>query len=570
MSSSDSSSSHESGKDVSDGDSDGEDTIRTEIRALQDALRIVTALIDSEEPILPPVRTLQEQSRIRHGPYIVGRLARMKLEFEALQSLEKPLAQARSKLQRRHQQTKNALVPVDMLPDKLLEIIFAYDVREGFFSVEKGDVNKFIVDVSHVCGRWRKIALQCTALWTHLDLRWGKSHAKTWLLRSGDRLLDIAYTAPCPYLSDSGFDNHLDQPWLTCEGRYVMDGPCLDHTHRWGSITFHWFDGSHFQTLGLALRQFDLPAVHTLTLRSEDGFGRSGLDFSWVKEKMPCLRSLDLDYESDRTQNLREIVPNLRALKFQGIDRINHNNDLQHTAIWPFVLESNTLLEIAQMSWESDHYDGPSIASSKTLIGPRLYELNLMWQDWGVCINAMCCLQFPMLRSLSIEEGDLIDRFKLEKPRPDVALTKAMLIFVSYNIDLLGLFHSSFPWQFVNLPMLEEIKLRMLESNLALVVRAMGVSASDLVFPKLRSLSLYADKTGSPEIWSDIRDFLDDRAMKMELLGIDRKPLYQLRTYRIPDCSEHMREHLCARVRKFGFDHWGSKWVCIQRFQTCF
>lgn len=108
--------------------------------------------------------------------------------------------------------------------------------------------------------------------------------------------------------------------------------------------------------------------------------------------------------------------------------------------------------------------------------------------------------------------------------------------------------------------MLEVIKLQMETESLDIFVCAIGVSAPDLILPKLQSLSLCAHSNPS-ETWTHIYDFLNDRATKMDSLGITGRPLYQLRTYHLGECSKRMRRKLSAWVHEIEIDFSDSQWV---------
>ncbi|KAL5498365.1 hypothetical protein ACEPAH_2507 [Sanghuangporus vaninii] len=119
------------------------------------------------------------------------------------------------------------------------------------------------ITISHVCRRWRKVALSVGELWSFLDITLDPELWKvtmdiffTWLQRSGKSPLN--YSLKCVLGEDDGA-----QPHLTAE---YMVKRLISHQARWENV---WLDCS-------ALVSFDFPGIRL--------------------QRMPMLKSLNLDF----------------------------------------------------------------------------------------------------------------------------------------------------------------------------------------------------------------------------------------------------------------------------------
>ncbi|KAF8868002.1 hypothetical protein BD779DRAFT_1393234, partial [Infundibulicybe gibba] len=74
---------------------------------------------------------------------------------------------------------RNRFVPVARLPPEILSRIFVFNAR----MVRPGDRVDVARAISHVCRRWREIALDCPRLWPHINFE----HGPRWLTRVIER-----------------------------------------------------------------------------------------------------------------------------------------------------------------------------------------------------------------------------------------------------------------------------------------------------------------------------------------------------------------------------------------------
>ncbi|KII86278.1 hypothetical protein PLICRDRAFT_283838 [Plicaturopsis crispa FD-325 SS-3] len=173
-------------------------------------------------------------------------------------------------LQRSKQRLHGSLIlpyspsPIQKLPIELISYIFSLTVHGN---CQRLDKIQHAIIISHVCARWRAVALSISHLWTtivltHPTTKVQISRTVTWLLRSRQSSLDIALD-----FRDPGWDwvetNHSFQ-WQNMENIVRL---LLPHVSRWGALelltdtwapifTFLWYT-RHVQSA---------PALHTLSL----------------------------------------------------------------------------------------------------------------------------------------------------------------------------------------------------------------------------------------------------------------------------------------------------------------
>ncbi|KAI0718112.1 hypothetical protein C8Q72DRAFT_153898 [Fomitopsis betulina] len=87
----------------------------------------------------------------------------------------------------------NALAPISILPPELLSNIFLDVAGRGSADPALWDPEAvdYWIHVTHVCTSWREVALQCTLLWSYLDLPIPSRILEELLARSRDAPLSI-------------------------------------------------------------------------------------------------------------------------------------------------------------------------------------------------------------------------------------------------------------------------------------------------------------------------------------------------------------------------------------------
>ncbi|KAI0045683.1 hypothetical protein FA95DRAFT_94404 [Auriscalpium vulgare] len=113
------------------------------------------------------------------------------------------------------QQHNSRLTAACLLPE-ILAIIFSY-VSRSFLKKRVWD-DEFAVDlrwlaVTHVCQRWRQVAIECPLLWTEIDFSYGHRWTEVFLARSRTAPLTISSILP---LTAAGQKNIAQNIGRTC------------------------------------------------------------------------------------------------------------------------------------------------------------------------------------------------------------------------------------------------------------------------------------------------------------------------------------------------------------------
>jgi len=234
--------------------------------------------------------------------------------------------------------TPNA--PINTLPNEILAEIFCLVKRL------EPECCLITMHLTHVCSRWRHIAVSLPPLWTYIQIDEhtsdSKGHCsllKLFLERSSNYLLDVIITVPCPKLSRILFQHsarwrtcHLlltpehpgpDSPLLVVKDNIPMlEELCFD----WDQLTFSedpLEDSNDTSANPKRVRRTcflgDMPKLRRLTLMSVDCY-ISRVGFPWEQ-----LRHLSLISSwSSNIDSALQLCPYLESARF---DYIYHHDD---------------------------------------------------------------------------------------------------------------------------------------------------------------------------------------------------------------------------------------------------
>ncbi|KAI0047186.1 hypothetical protein FA95DRAFT_1470799, partial [Auriscalpium vulgare] len=86
---------------------------------------------------------------------------------------------------------RNTLIPICRLPPEVLALVFTYLTGFAWDSVNGYPYHIRWIVVTHICRRWREVAIQHAGLWTNINLDIGSNWAATFASRARQVLLAI-------------------------------------------------------------------------------------------------------------------------------------------------------------------------------------------------------------------------------------------------------------------------------------------------------------------------------------------------------------------------------------------
>ncbi|KAJ7607887.1 hypothetical protein FB45DRAFT_947178 [Roridomyces roridus] len=125
--------------------------------------RLHTLLHSNEPPNWPEIPAIQAATLETEQ-----RLASLEEEIQRLQNRLLQLDTERTRLREHHNRNKNILSPLRRMPSEMLSEIFLWTlpaIDEGMFR-EKFDVGSVPWVLTHVCSRWRAVAISTPCLWS--------------------------------------------------------------------------------------------------------------------------------------------------------------------------------------------------------------------------------------------------------------------------------------------------------------------------------------------------------------------------------------------------------------------
>ncbi|KAI0374584.1 hypothetical protein BV20DRAFT_960703 [Pilatotrama ljubarskyi] len=134
------------------------------------------------------------------------------LGLEALQTLEHTIAASLSLVR----SLLNERRPVHQLPAEILAIIFSYALPSsnggfrdsGSKESDMREERHARVTISHVCRRWRAVALETASFWTLVDASHSTSWASACIERSGDMPMQVFLRYPLDSITETPLASH--------------------------------------------------------------------------------------------------------------------------------------------------------------------------------------------------------------------------------------------------------------------------------------------------------------------------------------------------------------------------
>ncbi len=149
---------------------------------------------------IPPLQDLESVRRFRHDWLVNYRARYFKRIMQEITDVQKILQRSVDRLNQQVCAVYNAQTNVARLPDELLQIIFDYTVdrqqrnwRGYKDGPEEEPERSTLLSCTHVCRKWRNVALATSSLWEWVNPDWSLSRIETWLTRARQHPISIAF-----------------------------------------------------------------------------------------------------------------------------------------------------------------------------------------------------------------------------------------------------------------------------------------------------------------------------------------------------------------------------------------
>ncbi|KAL0564180.1 hypothetical protein V5O48_017873 [Marasmius crinis-equi] len=141
----------------------------------------------------------------------------------------------------RYSYPRSSLLELHTLPDEILSLIFSFALHLCDAQSEPLSTIYIPLDISHVCARWRRVALSCSSLWTRLVLYFPAidktqiTRTLAWLTRSKQQPIEISLDFRCCewWESDEADTEEEEEHPVTAEMMERVLDLLIPHIERW-------------------------------------------------------------------------------------------------------------------------------------------------------------------------------------------------------------------------------------------------------------------------------------------------------------------------------------------------
>ncbi|KAF8148639.1 hypothetical protein B0H34DRAFT_758364 [Crassisporium funariophilum] len=302
---------------------------------------------------------------------------------------------------RRSSTTRKVSCPMDRLPNELLTYIFLLTANDA------GESPIFSSTISHVCARWRQVALSTGGLWGRIVLTFPitasqLSCASAWLARSRASPLDILLD-----LRDSAWEWEEDTHRFRWQDMQPILSLFIVHVVRWRKFeilsdtwlpifTFLWY------TRGVEAAPF----LETLSLSRCNAFYASRGQVFQPTSLRPAIQlfggialnrlrdvtlvGVHIDWSQPSLRNLTHL-----ELRYQAADVMPTLTQFHN-----IVLACQCLVHLSIIGW------GPQLENSipVTLQLPSLTRFTFGYMDTNYAIKFLSLFDFPSLEEFVLED----------------------------------------------------------------------------------------------------------------------------------------------------------------------
>ena len=334
--------------------SDSRQATQTLLAVIRDSLNSLGPLMEEDlnRVTLDPITDIDTFTRLRHDPAIIRELAQFDADLKTLDEMDATLRTLKHRLLIHRNEYQAQLAPISVLPVEILRFVFVHIMTSeiGPFGFVRG-TPKYVASITHVCRRWRVIALEQGQLWTHINANWPSDQLATWLSRSTLPLrVSYVHTSPGPVIvrqrerSPPEWDGVTG---LTTDNETRSVNALVSHSHRWKAAKLSFEGGVTTPAFGHILNDSDLRQLHTLSIH---GPAWSGTLFAEVNAgALPTLHSLEM---------FRSHIGGLPTLCHQLVHLVVDPSCLLLEQ-WAETLPLCNVLEYLEIGWTDGYFSPP-------------------------------------------------------------------------------------------------------------------------------------------------------------------------------------------------------------------
>ncbi|KAK0203752.1 hypothetical protein DFS33DRAFT_829049 [Desarmillaria ectypa] len=363
--------------------------------------------------------------------------------IDGLQAYKDTISARRRALEVKEFELEASRHPVNWLPIELLVDIFLFFVED--------DNSAFLL--THVCQKWRGVALTTPRLWTCISTR-----STQW----NSNLVALALERSCGCLLDVALDDHITDPSAislhleTCNGHHKRIRSCTMHAPEFLSVqklatTMNQLPCVHLRSLSLSvMTKNPIPLGTIVGLSSDIKFAIPLVHLSLTKVPLTFLSqhlltnvvTLTMSYPPTARLMLTDLtsflsfMPGLEELVLLNTSFVPPPSVVQVIKLpslrcieWSYprealILQLFSALEVPALQRLDLWIDSPnpryhtSQPTTNVCILPSLEELLVQCTDEDAMGSALRKFAFPVLRKLELTNAD--ERLRLEGTRSDL------------------------------------------------------------------------------------------------------------------------------------------------------
>src|SRR5258708_344828 len=162
---------------------------------------------------IPPLQDLKSVRRFRNDNVVMQKVRHFEEIMQEITDVQRILQHSVDRLKQQVCAVHNAKADVARLPDELLQLIFHHIVDQqqrnwlGYTDEPEEPKRSTLLSCTHVCQKWRDVALATSSLWEWVNPDWSLVRVSTWLTR-----VDSGMLMRSPHMWES---RRILSPWTS-------------------------------------------------------------------------------------------------------------------------------------------------------------------------------------------------------------------------------------------------------------------------------------------------------------------------------------------------------------------